>query len=709
MDLAHAATDGEHLTYCRICQATCGLVVTVAGGQVDRVRGDTADPLSRGYTCPKGRRIGDFHADASRLRRTLMRDAAGDLMPVPVEEALDEVAARLRRIIERDGPEAVALYLGTQSHYAALTAPFAMAWLRSIGSPKLFTTMTIDQSAKWVADGRAGRWLGGGHTFDTSDVWLLIGSNPLVSLQGGPLTGFPSNDPAVRLKEAQSRGLRLLVIDPRRTQTATAADQHLQIKPGTDAIVLSAMLRLILDQALDDREFLVDHADGLADLHAAVRSVDVTVAAAVAGIDERALRRLANTFATARRGNAVGGTGPDMGPDSNLVEHLIRALNVVCGRYAREGEPVAHTGILSRKASRRAEVVPPSRSWTEGFRSRIGGVGMLLGELPTALLPEEITEPGPGRVRALVVSGGNPVAALPQPQQTAAALSDLELLVAIDPHLGETAALSDVVFAPALALERSDHTGWLEGFQALPYARFAEPVLARPPDVVEDWEVFWGLAARLNLPLRVAGHDIPMDRQPTSEELLHLVATGPVPLDVVRASPHGLVRPPDGSTVLPPRPSSTDHRFQLLPADVATELRAALDRLVAGSDPSPGDYTLTVRRVREVMNSWGRKLDGLPRSDHALAHLHPDDLQTLGLESGSVVTITSAHGSIRARTVSDPTLRRRVVSIPHCWSTDGDERYATTGALLSLEVVDAQSINRMPQLTAVSVRLSVSG
>lgn len=206
-----------HFTYCRICPAHCGLEIEVANGAVTRVAGDPANPLTHGFTCAKGRRIGDVHAAPDRLLESQRRQPDGTFEPIAVESATSEIADRLRSIIEADGPDSVGLIVGTQSFTASLTFSFVTAWFRAVGSRKRFHTMTIDQSAKNVAIGRLGAWAGGRQRFEDADTWLLVGTNPLVSMQGGDYTGFLVHDNTRALAEARLRGLELIVVDPRRT------------------------------------------------------------------------------------------------------------------------------------------------------------------------------------------------------------------------------------------------------------------------------------------------------------------------------------------------------------------------------------------------------------------------------------------------------------------------------------------------------------
>ena len=282
---------------------------------------------------------------------------------------------------------------------------------------------------------------------------------------------------------------------------------------------------------------------------------------------------------------AKTGTGPDMGPHANVAEHLVQAMNVVCGRFPREGHRYAGTGVLGGRRNLRAQAIPPMRTWERGFRSRTG-VGTLMGELPSPILPEEILEPGADRVRALVVCGGNPASAFPDQRRIIEALGALELLVTIDPFPSETARLADYVIAPTMALERSDNTRGFEHIFSEPFAQHTGPILERPGDVIEDWEFFFELASRMDLLLNIGTRVWePGTERPTSEELLESFAQrAQVPYDAVRAEPHGAEFDVAPIIVGPPAPDATA-RFELLADDVERELRDALDALGArGSD-----------------------------------------------------------------------------------------------------------------------------
>ncbi len=283
---------------------------------------------------------------------------------------------------------------------------------------------------------------------------MIVGANPLVSVS---MNGFDTRNPLKRLKQAKARGMKLIVIDPRRTETARFADVFLQPLPGEDCAILAGLIHIILAEGWQDHEFCARYAGDLDALRAAVAPFTPAYVARRADVPEADLRRVAEVFARdSRRGAVSSATGPDMSPGSNLAEHLIECLNVICGRFVREGETVPHPGAIMPRWPRKAEVIPAPRWWEHGYRSRIGGFGLIDGELPTGILADEILEPGAGQVRALIVHGGNPASAVPDQERIVEALRSLELLVTIEPFMTQTARLSHYVLPPTLQYERAD-------------------------------------------------------------------------------------------------------------------------------------------------------------------------------------------------------------------------------------------------------------
>jgi anaerobic selenocysteine-containing dehydrogenase len=705
-------------TYCRICQGFCGMEATIENGEVVEVRGDKTNPMTRGYACFKGLRNPEFHHGAGRITRSLKRGANDALDSIPSERAFDEIADALRVIIDEDGPRSVALFLGTQALFSAVNPVIAGAFMAAIGSPSVFGTMTIDQSAKWIAAGRIGEFGSGPQPFIGSDVWMFVGTNPLVSVTGGPgLSGFNNFNPTKSLHDALARGMKLIVIDPRRTETARQAHLFIQPKPGEDAAILAAIIHVILAEGWQDHDFCACHVDGVEALREAVREFTPQRVAERADIPTVQIVEAAELFARrSRSGMAGSGTGPDMAKHSNLSEHLLQCLNVLCGRYLRAGDAVGNPGVLSPRIERTEAALAPTREWErDGPKTRKHGLGTIKGQMMSAVLPDEILHPGRGRIRALICLGANPAVALPDQRKVVDGLKHLDLLVSIDPRMSATARLAHYVIAPTLPFERPDHTGLFDKFFPAPYAQYTPALIAPRGDVVDDWYVFWSLANRLGLPLRVGARELPMDGPPTADELLALTAGGAqVPFDEVKRADGGrLYAVPE--QIVRPGPAEARTRLHVAPPDVLEELASLREDVVTGGvsqvDQHAYPMRLVSRRFREVMNSLGADLPQTrKRLPYNPAFMSPFDMGDAGLTDGDRVRIVSQHDSLFAMVRADPSVRSGVVSMSHCWGgfpEDEEEqegRYSATSRLVSSEW-STESINRMPVMSAIPVRV----
>ena len=698
------------ITYCRICGATCGLVVELdhsgAVPVIVKVSADEQNPLSRGFTCTKGRHIADIAQAPHRLRSSRRRNAAGEFEEVPVDQAIDEIAAQLLDIIDTHGPDSVAMFTGTQAAFASLTLPFALAWWRTMGSRQKYSSMSVDQVAKWVTEERMGMWAAGGQRLADSDVWMFWGTNPLVSMQGGYFTGFPIHDGLRRIQEEVDRGLRLIVIDPRRTEVATRAEVHLQLIPGTDATLAAGLLRQIITNGHVDTAFEQRWVDGLDVLRGAVEPFTPDLVAEVCGVDADDVMRAARIFGEASMGMSTAGTGPDMGPHANLAEHLIQTLNVVCGRYPHPCDPLANVAVLGSPKGLPAQVVPGGRSW-ESDVSPISGYGPLHGELPSVTLPDEILSDRPDRIRAMVVIGANPANAIPDTERMAEALSSLDLLVTIDPFESPTAQLADYVIAPVTDLERPDTTRAYEGLMDRPFAQYTPAILPAPPGVIDDWVFLLRLGHAMGRTIKVAGREYaPGDPVPTTDEVLASMAgRGQISLADVRDHPHGLMVDAAASPVATGPSPDSDGRFTVAPDDVVAELA---ELAAAAGPPDPDQLLLAVRRQKHVLNSLGTQIPSLLRRHANPCFVHPEVLARLGLASGDDVTVATAHGNVHATVLADESLRPGVLTLTHGFRGNGPDGLPTGPNLNSIlsATTKLQPISGMPLLTAVPVTLT---
>jgi anaerobic selenocysteine-containing dehydrogenase len=716
----------EKTAICRFCHATCGLKVSIEGGRVVDIIGDIDNPMYHGYSCVKGRSFHHFHDDPARVLHPLRRGATGRLEPTTMGEALDGIAAALRRIVSEHGPRSVAIYGGTFSNFCPAGVMARDAFMDAIGSPMRFSNATIDQPGKPIAMALHGRWGAGPQAFADADVCMLVGANPLVSMWGG----IPSFNPAKRLHEAGRRGLKLIVVDPRRTETARKADLHLQCLPGHDVELLAAMLHVVCEEKLQDEMFVAQETEGFEALRDAVAGFTPERVASVAAVPADQIVEAARMFASAARGNATAGTGPNMAARGVLMEYLLLALNTVCGRWIRAGERIPNRGVLFRQFSgiARAEATRPSA--TPAMSLRVRGLGDTAAGLPTAALSDEILTPGPGQVRALFVVGGNPLLSWPNQAKTRRALGSLELLVVVDPQFSATARHAHYVLGPRLGFETPALSFANEGITVYglsigyqePYAQY-QPQLVEPPagsEVLEDWRIFYELARRMDLELAWRGYRFDMAEPTTTDELLaHFVRRARVPLVEIKRHPHGHLFP-DPQPLAEPRDPDWPHRLQLADPTMLAQLEVvaralptgpqSTDQALPGSARGPVSGTLDLllvsRREHAVYNSVGHHLPTLRRRrPYNPAYLHPDEAAQIGLEDGAVVVIEAAAGSVRAVVHHAPDVRPGVVSMAHCFEPTAEEGRAASTAALVDDAFDFEPLSGLPRMSAIPVRL----
>ena len=704
-----------HLTFCRFCHASCPIEVDLQGGQAVAIRGVPEDPIFAGYTCIKGRQIPEQMTHPQRLLKSIRRRPEGTFEELSSSEAMDEIATQLRRIIDTYGPRSVASYTGTGGYQNSLAVPAARAFHQGFDSPSFYTSVTIDQPAKSTAPFRVGIWEAGYQDFSNADVLLAIGYNPMVS-SFSPVGGLQGTNPYVVLREAKNRGMKLIVIDPRRTEFATQADIHLAPKPGEDPTLMAGILKVVIDEGLFDHEFCDLWVSDLAQLADAVSTFTLDYVSKRCDVPADDIVAAARMFATAQRGTSGTGTGPSMAPHSSLTEHLSIALNTICGRVNREGDSLESGYFLYPETPRRAQV-HAARTPATGAPSRMRNLRGIRGEMLTTTLAEEILTPGDGQVRALIVSGGNPVVAWPDQELTVAAMKDLELLVVIDHRMSSTAEFADYVIAPTLSLERADIPHLMDRWFRAPYTNYTDAITERAGDVLNEWEVFWELSKRLGYPLPLAGGDTPMDERPSDDAMIDLAYAGSrMPMDEVRAN-RRVVHPDKAMIVSAADPTCTA-KFTVAPDDIVAELgevHVEGDSAVAlGVDPSLYPFRLVSRRLKHVLNSYGSSLSVLgAKGTSNSAYMNPQDMLDHQLVEGDLIEIFSPRASVHGLVEAAPDVRRGVISMAHSWggSSLTDEKVRDIGSPTSrLVSVDKgyDRINGMVVQSAIPVRIAIA-
>jgi anaerobic selenocysteine-containing dehydrogenase len=696
-------------------------------GRPVRVTGNRESPVYHAFCCTRGQALPEVMSSSDRLQHSMKMSADGTHRPIHSAQAIREVAERLRAIVEQHGPRSVALYFGTYSANYPASVPMAVALILALQSPMIFASMTIDQPGKDVAAAMLGGWQAGPHGWTNADVWLLVGSNPLVSIGAA----MPAQNPARLLTEAVARGMQLIVIDPRRTQTAKRAQIHLQSRPGEDAALLAAMIHVVLDENLQDEAFLSENVAGLEAIRAAVAPFTPEYASRRADVPAELIVKAARVFAKAKRGVAAGATGANMSGRSTLVEYLILCLNTICGRFLREGDAVANPGVLLARATPRAQPTAPRPTLFPQEPMVARGLTRSAAGMPTAALAEEVLG---GKVRALLCLGGNPVAAWPEQTKTIKALQSIDLFVTLDIKMSASAKLAHYIIAPKIGIEVpnmsyvTEHMELYAGIWGMsqPFGMYGPRLMDPPPgsDVIEEWEFFYGVARHLGLKLQMyygetltscrresrAPVDIDMVNKPTTDDIYDLITRGSrIPLAEVKRHPNGAVFP---ETILAvgKEPGCTA-RLDVGNIEMMAELTEVANESIDDSTEYP--FRLICRRSAHVYNSSGRDLPLLIQKGgrYNPAFMHPDDLVRLGLKTGDVVQLESHHGTIFAIVEAEETLRPGIVSMSHAFGDlprDGAD-FRLVGSNTSQLTSVADDFDRysgMPRMSALPIKVT---
>jgi anaerobic selenocysteine-containing dehydrogenase len=703
-------------SFCRNCGALCAMELTVDGDKLVAAVGDGSASPDGSYMCPKGLASIDFHNGAEGLLLTsLKRQPSGEFAPLPASQALDEIAAKLRALVGEHGPRSVAVYHGTGAYRSVPGGLLERAFVAALGTPNFFSTMTIDQSAKWVTMGRMGVMACGKPSTRDIDLAVIVGNNPVVSHQTYPFAAGESGAPGRSLAAAKERGARI-VVDPRRTETARYADLVIQPLPGHDAAMFAAVAHILLRDGTYNKEFCERFVTQLDELRAAVTPFTPQLAARRADIPVEQIEQLARWLGEAKR--PFVGSGPSMSAHSNLNDHMIEAVNALVGGYKRVGDLVRNPGTLKPRPCV-ATVVPPTRSWGQGVKCRTADIGHIYNEFPTALLPQEILTPRPDKIRALIVFGGNPIMALGDPDRAKPTFKDLERLVLLDARMNETGQLSHYVIATSQHFERHDISIPGDALYPEALAQYAQPVVPKPPGTIHDWEFFWGIASRIKVQLTLKywnyglsyetiPEELPLDmeRPPDPVEMIrYLCSQGVVSFEELRDNPSG-VRP----RLAPQYVQAAEDngaRLALCPADVATELKSVLSE-----EPDKRfKYQLTCRRILETLHSAYRDATRTKMKYPVnWAYMNPEDMRDESIAEGDVIDIESETGRIRGLAKPDPRLRRGVLSMTHLYGSlepsidPVRQRGSHMGRLTSLQRY-LEPINFMPRFSGIAINV----
>ena len=672
---------------CNLCEAICGLtfqVETTPQGveRITAVRGNERDPFSRGHICPKAVALKDLHEDPDRLRLPMKR-VGGTWRQIGWDEAFDLVVEGLARVREQHGANAVAVYQGNPSIHNWGNVTHGPMFFGQLKTRHRFSATSVDQLPHHVA----ALWLYGHQMripipdIDRTRFLLVLGGNPLAS--NGSLMTVP--DVRHRLKALRERGGRLVVIDPRRTETAAVADAHHFITPGTDAAWLLSLIHTLFDEALVRPGHLAPLLDQLDALRAAVAPFSAEATAPLTGIEAATTRALAREMAQADGAACYGRMGVSTQAHGVVCQWAIQVINLLTGNVDREGGT-----LLASPAIDLIQLGLMGPGHHDAWRSRVRGAPEFGGELPVSVMAEEMLTPGQGQIRALVTSCGNPVLSTPNGRQLDQALQGLDFMVSIDFYLNETTRHAHVILPPTCFVEH-DHYDLLFWHLSVRNAtRYSPAVVQRAPGTLHDWEIYAELARRY------ARRAWALDGSSTSGRIKGLLTRGllgrlrpdqllalglrrsryPVRMKDLRAHPEGI-------DLGPLKPSLADalarrqRRIALLPQPIARELPVLAGwvatetaRLAADGAGATGLRLIGRRDVRSN-NSWmhnsARLVSGKPR---CVLWIHPTDAQARALSEGQTVQVISRVGQVCVPVHITEDIKPGVVSLPHGWGHD---------------------------------------
>ncbi|MCA9607247.1 MAG: molybdopterin-dependent oxidoreductase [Myxococcales bacterium] len=651
----------------------CGLTLEVEGGRVTSVKGDPDDPLSQGYLCPKGPALAALQEDPDRLRQPLRR--VGDRFePIGWDDALELAADGLHRAQERHGRDAVGVYVGNPTVHNLGAAIFVPMLMRALRTKNKYSATSVDQLPHHLAAFHMF-----GHQFvlpvpdvDRTQLFWVLGANPLAS--NGSLMSAPGMKR--RLDAIRARGGRVVVFDPRRSETAGVADEHVFVRPGSDAWLLAAVLRIALEKGRGLGR-LAPHAEGLSSLREAMAPFDPASAAARTGVEASAIERLADELCRADRAVVYGRMGLSTQRFGGVCQWLINALNLVTGNFDREG------GAMFPSPAFDAVNLPGGLGIGRGsfgrWRSRVRGLPEANGELPVATLADEILTEGEGQIRALVTSAGNPVLSTPNGARLDEALAGLEHMVCIDFYLNETTRHASVILPPPSPLERAHYDVAFQHLAVRNTAKFSDPLFEPPAGQLGDHEIALALVERIE---KRRGK-WSLRRRVEDAAMLKLGPTGIVDL-ALRQGAYGLRRGLDSLSV--PKLRRHPHGIDLGPLretmpgilakwrEVVDLAPAAfvedLDRLRAEA-PASDELVLIGRRHLRSNNSWMHNVPKLMAGKPICTLLmHPEDAASRSIDDGARVTIESRVGSVEVEAQLTDAMMPGVVSLPHGFGHD---------------------------------------
>ena len=643
-----------HYRTCNLCEAMCGIAISYKGSEITAIKGDKKDTLSRGHICPKATALEDLHFDKDRLKTPIKRTANG-WVDISWEDAFNEVATQLKNIQKKYGKNAVGTYNGNPTVHNIGLMLFGAPFLRSIGSNQKYTATSVDQLPHHFAS-----FMMFGHylmfpipDIDRTDFMLLMGGNPAAS--NGSIMTAP--DFSKRLKAIQNRGGKVVVIDPRFTETSKIATTHHFINPGKDAYLLLAMLYVIFDENLANTKHLKNYLNGWETIQKLVKNYPPKKVASVIGMKAKTIKNLACDFATAKTAVCYGRLGLSTQEFGGLCQWLVNVLNIVTGNLDAIG------GALFTKPA--IDVVGMSKKTgkTGSFnkrQSRVHGLPEFTGEFPVATLADEILTPGKGQIKAMVTIASNPVLSTPNGKQLEKAFESLEFMVAIDIYLNETTKYANIILPTTTGLETPVYDLVFHQFAIRNTAKYAEALFEKSKDQRHDWEILKELTNRLS------GQENPGNLEQTLNYMLQFNSYGALSVAELNKHPHGIdygaLKPQ-----LPERLFTNDKKIEMAHPFFIKDLER-LDKTLSAKTDDDYPFSLIGRRHLRSNNSWMHNSKRLTKGkERCTLLINAKDAKNLNLIDGEKAKVSSNVGTVNIPVEVTDTMMTGVVSIPHGW------------------------------------------
>ncbi|MBZ2163685.1 molybdopterin oxidoreductase family protein [Alteromonas stellipolaris] len=659
-----------HYSTCTLCEAMCGIEVATQGNRILSIKGDKDNPFSEGHVCPKASALKDLYDDPDRLKRPIKK-VGDEWQEIPWSEAFDYVAEKLHHIQSTHGKDVVGVYLGNPNAHNMGAILFGPYFYRALESHNRYSATSVDQLPHHIVSRRLF-----GHMsqipipdIDRTQHFVIIGGNPLAS--NGSIMTVPNVKK--RLKGVQKRGGKVVVIDPKRTDTADLSCEHHFIRPGSDVLLLLAMLHAVFEKQLHSAEALLPYAEDLLDVEGYVKDFPPETVSELTGIKASQITKLVTDFCEAESAVCYGRMGASVQAFGTLTQYLIMLFNMLTGNLDRQG------GMMFTQPA--ADILPvSSRGSIGGYSSRVRGLPAFAGEYPVACLAEEILTPGEGQIKAMVIGAGNPVVTTPNTEQLERAFSQLDFVVSVDFYISETSRHADIILPPVTPLERDHYDVVFHNFAVRNYATYSEAVVNIDDNQLTDWQIYLSLAERLDKlnGKSTAHYQALWQKQPQGliDELLKSGQYGAhassgkegynLSLDKLKAHPHGIDLGPLQSAL----PNAIFHEnkkidldFDYFMPDIARVKTHFFDRM-----RNENQMVLIGRRHIKTNNSW---LHNSPRmvkgNNRCTLQLHPVDAAKYQVQEGDRVKVTSRVGHVQVEAEITDSIMPGVVSIPHGW------------------------------------------